>query len=318
MRLSEITEDILEGKHLTKEDDLSVFLEADINELTEEADWIRKTFLGSETDTCTIISGISGGCSEDCKFCAQSAHSETGCQVHGLLYEDDIVSQAKSDQEEGVARFSIVNSGRAPSAEDFEKLVAVFQRMNQELDISLCASLGFLSEDQWTCLYEAGVKRAHINIETSRNFFPQICTTHTFDDKIRNIYRAKAAGLEICSGGIIGMGESWQDRIDMALTLSEMDVRSIPINILIPVKGTPLEDVPRIDEADILRTIAIFRFICPKAHIRLAGGRALMEDNGRRAFLSGASATITGNMLTTSGSTIKSDLDMLHELGLTT
>lgn len=187
--------------------------------------------------------------------------------------------------------------------------------MNKECKIGLCASLGFLTSEQFHKLKTAGVTRIHNNIETSRRFFPYICTTHTFDDKINNIKRAKAEGLSVCSGGIIGLGETWEDRIDMALTLFDLDIHSIPINSLMPIPGTPLADNSRLSEEDILRTIGIFRFINPEAHIRLAGGRALMKNYGRETFLSGASASITGNMLTTSGSTIKSDQDMFAELG---
>ena len=187
--------------------------------------------------------------------------------------------------------------------------------MRDNLKIELCCSLGFMTEEQFHRLHMAGVTGVHCNIETSRRFFPQICTTHKFDDKIANIKRAQAEGMAVCSGGIIGMGEDWEDRIDMALTLKELGIESIPINSLMPIKGTALEDRPRLTEEEILRTVAVFRYINPEADIRLAGGRALMSENGKEAFVSGASASITGNMLTTSGSTIKSDMAMLKALG---
>ena len=189
--------------------------------------------------------------------------------------------------------------------------------MKKESSMELCASHGLLTQEQFFELKKAGVKRYHANIETSRRNFPNICTTHTFEDKLECIRRAKNAGLEVCSGGIIGMGETWEDRIDMALTLSELDVRSIPINALIPIKGTALENVERISEEDILRTVAIFRYIVPQADVRLAAGRDLMSDCGRRAFLSGANSTITGDMLTTSGNKINDDKAMLGSIGFT-
>ena len=184
--------------------------------------------------------------------------------------------------------------------------------------MELCASHGLLTQEQFNRLHSAGVRRYHANIETSRRNFPNICTTHTYDDKLECIRRAQKAGFEVCSGGIIGMGENWEDRIDMAVSLSELGVKSIPINALMPIKGTPLENTRRITAEDILRTVAIFRYIVPEADIRLAAGRNLMENCGAKAFLSGADATITGDMLTTSGNRIKGDVEMLHSMGFST
>lgn len=182
-------------------------------------------------------------------------------------------------------------------------------------NIELCASHGLLTEEQFRELKASGVFRYHANIETSRRFFPQICTTHTYDDKIACIKAAQRAGLSVCSGGIIGLGENWEDRIDMAFSLQELGIESIPINVLIPIKGTPLQNQKPLSEDDIIRTIVIFRYINPTAYIRLAGGRTLMQDSGRHAFHSGANAAITGNMLTTSGNNIKQDLEMLSDEG---
>jgi biotin synthase len=235
--------------------------------------------------------------------------------VYGLLDYDRILAEAKSNEEEGVDRFAIVISGHNPSDEDFEKLIEIYKKLRTDLKISLCASLGFLTQEQFERLYAAGVRSYHNNIETSRRFFEHICTTHSFDDKIANIKRAKAAGLSVCSGGIIGMGETMDDRIDMALELSELEISSIPINSLIPIPHTPLENLPTLSEDEILRTVAIFRYINPTSNIRLGAGRKLISGNGVAAFTGGASATITGNMLTTSGSTIKSDRETLKSLG---
>ncbi|MBO5551437.1 MAG: biotin synthase BioB, partial [Lachnospiraceae bacterium] len=295
--------------------DPGFLIKADLEELKKGADKIRASLCGNKVDLCTIISGRSGRCSENCKFCAQSAFHHTDCAEYGLLSSDEIFEQARANEEEGVDRFSIVDSGYGPSPEDFEKIISILERMRDDLEIELCCSLGFLTGEQFHRLHMAGVTGVHCNIETSRRFFPQICTTHKFDDKIANIRRAQAEGMAVCSGGIIGMGEDWEDRIDMAMTLYELGIRSIPVNSLMPIKGTVLEDRPRLTEDEILRTVAIFRYINPEADIRLAGGRALMSENGREAFVSGASASITGNMLTTSGSTIKSDMAMLRSLG---
>lgn len=189
--------------------------------------------------------------------------------------------------------------------------------MHKTLTIDLCASHGILSQEQFHRLVQTGVTSYHHNIETSRRYFPQICTSHTYDDRIRTIKAAQAEGLCVCSGGIIGMGETWQDRLDMAFELQGLGIESIPINALMPIPGTGMEGRPSLPPEDILRTIAIFRFINPTANIRLAAGRKLLPDNGKSALLTGASASITGNMLTTSGTTIAEDMEMLAELGLT-
>lgn len=315
MKPLELADEIIAGRRLTREDNLRELLTCDLDELKEGADKIRKTYCGDKVDLCTIISGRSGKCSENCKFCAQSAFHHTSCEVYDFMDEDEIIAQAKANQDEGVDRFAIVDSGKGPTPEDFEKLIHVFERMHRELKIDLCCSLGFMTQEQFHRLREAGVTSVHNNIETSRRFFPYICTTHTFDDKIANIRRAQKEGFCVCSGGIIGMGENWDDRIDMAVTLNELGIESIPVNSLMPIPGTALEYVPRLTEDEIVRTIAIFRYINPEANIRLAGGRALMADNGFQTFKAGASASITGNMLTTSGSTIKKDKAMLESLG---
>ncbi|HEY9575080.1 MAG TPA: biotin synthase BioB [Lachnospiraceae bacterium] len=315
MDMMKLAKEIVGGRRLKKDEETGYFLNCDLESLGRGADYIREQICKEKVDLCTIINGRSGRCSEDCKYCAQSAHYKTECETYDFLEEDVILKEAKSNQEELVDRFSIVTSGKALSGEEFEKALSAYRKMKEELRIELCASHGFLTKDQFVALKEAGVSSYHDNIETSRNFFPQICTTHTFDDKIKTIQSAKEAGLSVCSGGIIGMGESWQDRIDMAFTLQELEIYSIPINVLVAIEGTPMEGRKPLCREDILRTIAIFRYINPEANIRLAGGRILLPEAGKEAFLYGASATITGNLLTTSGNTIKKDREMLKEMG---
>ncbi|MBQ1802536.1 MAG: biotin synthase BioB [Lachnobacterium sp.] len=315
MNLWKLSNEIIKGERLKKEDDLSFLLEADLDELTSAADNIRKNLNGDTVDLCAIINGKSGKCGENCRYCAQSIHHNTNCEIYDFLDSDTIFEEAKNNSKEGVNRFAIVTSGKSLTGDDFEKALQIYKKMNEELSIKLCASLGFLNEDQLRKLYDAGVRNYHDNIETSRRFFPHICTSHTFDEKIETIKLAQSIGFNVCSGGIIGMGETWQDRIDMAFTLFELGITSIPINVLMAIPGTPLENQPTLGREEILRTIAIFKFINPDADIRLAGGRKLLPENGRDAFLSGISSTITGNMLTTSGSTIKSDRNMLKQLG---
>ena len=317
MDVMEIAERIRDGYRINRNDkDIIGLLKTDDpDKLLMAADMLRKHFKGDYVDLCTIIAGKSGNCGENCKFCAQSAFNHTQCEVYKLLDYETIYNEAHSNETEGVKRFAIVNSGKGQTDSEFEELIKIYERLGRELKISLCASLGFLTQEQFERLYKAGVRRYHNNIETSRGYFPKICTTHSFDDKIANIKRAKKAGLEVCSGGIIGMGETLDDRIDMAFDLMELEIKSIPINALIPIKGTSLENLSQLTEDEILRTVAIFRFINPEADIRLAAGRSLIKNDGERAFLGGASATITGNMLTTSGSTIKSDMEMFNRLG---
>lgn len=303
---------IIEGKRITRGEDLSYFITCDLQELCDGADAIRKYFCGDKVDLCTIINGKSGRCGEDCKYCAQSAHNKTGITEYEYLSVDEIVTTALSNEAEGVDRFAIVTAGRGLSEKDFDKTIEAYERMKKVCKLSLCASHGFLTREQFHRLRLAGVESYHENIETSKRFFPSICSTHTYEQKIECIRLAKEEGFDVCSGGIIGMGESWEDRIDMAVSLSELGVCSIPINALMPIKGTPLENRDILSEDEIIRTIAIFRYINPESNIRLAAGRALMNNNGENAFRSGASATITGNMLTTSGSTIESDKKMLQ------
>ena len=317
MNILTLAQEIIDGRRLTREDDLSFFLTCDLDDLCKGADQIREARIGDKVDLCSIINGRSGRCPEDCKYCAQSAHHHTNCEVYDFLPEEKIVELCKLNESEGVDRFSIVTAGKALTGKEFDKAIHAYETMKKECKIDLCASMGFLSADQLHRLHEAGVTSYHHNIETSRRNFPNICTTHTFEDKLEVIRRAQAAGLSVCSGGIIGMGETWEDRIDMAITLSELGIKSIPINILRPIPGTPLEHQAALSEDEILRTIAIFRYINPTAMVRLAAGRNSMEHSGEQAFRSGANAAITGDMLTTSGNRISEDQEMLASMGFT-
>lgn len=311
----QLAQRIMNGYRLNRKEDLSFLVTTDLKELCEGADQLRKYFHGNQVDLCAIINGRSGKCSEDCKFCAQSGHHNTGIAEYDFLDSSVILEDCKKHEAEGVHRYSIVTAGRTLEGRDFDKALTAYHAMKAECCIQLCASHGLLSEEAYIALKEAGVARYHENIETSKRNFPNICTTHTYEDKIRCIRFAKKAGLEVCSGGIIGMGENWEDRLDMALSLSELEVDSIPINALMPIQGTPLESCTMVTEEELLRTIAIFRYINPAADIRLAAGRAIMTNSGEKAFHAGANATITGNMLTTSGNNIEQDIHMLKALG---
>lgn len=276
---------------------------------------IREQLCGNVFDLCSIINGKSGACSENCKYCAQSAHYSTRVETYPLLDAEVFIKDAKEHKAEGVLRYSIVTSGKRLSKKEVEDVAKIYKRMREECEIKLCASHGLLDEEDFTKLKEAGIVRYHNNLETSRNYFASICTTHTYEDKIKTIKAAQRVGLEVCSGGLFGIGETMEDRIDMAFELREMGVTSIPINVLVPIPGTPMEKMLPITEEEVLKSIAIYRFIHPTAFIRLAGGRMYLTDNGRLAFEGGANATITGNLLTTCGNTIQDDLKMLKTLG---
>jgi len=313
-----LADEIIDGRRINRSDTeiLEYFKTCDLSELTEGANRIREKLCGKKVDLCTIINGKSGRCGENCKFCAQSIHNHTNCETYDFLDQETIVKAAKNNAAEGVHRFSIVTAGKALKGDDFEKAIAAYKKMKSEVSIDLCASMGFITKEQLLQLKEAGVTAYHHNIETSRRNFPNICTTHSYDMKLETLRIVKECGLDACSGGIIGMGENFDDRIDMALDLAEIKVDSIPINALMPIPGTPLEKLESLSEEEILRTIAMFRYINPKADIRLAAGRKLLTNSGEKAFLGGANATITGNMLTTTGTTIKTDIELIKKLNL--
>ncbi|MGN1030200.1 MAG: biotin synthase BioB [Butyricicoccaceae bacterium] len=313
--MKKLAEEIIAGRRLNRGDDLSIFLSADLDELCRGADLIRKELCGDKIDLCTIINGRSGRCPENCKFCAQSCHHHTNIDEYPFLDQEHIVSECMQNEAGGVHRFSIVTAGRSLKGEELDQAIAAYERMHRESKLTLCASHGLQTEEEFRRMKDAGVDHFHANIETSRRYFPSVCTTHTYEDKIENIKRARRAGLGICSGGIIGMGESWEDRLDMALSLAELEVQSIPINILRPIPGTPYADMPPITEDDVLRTVAFFRYLNPTAWIRMAAGRNLFPDGGAVLFRSGANAALTGDMLTTTGTSIRSDKEMLSRLG---
>lgn len=305
---------VMGGHQVTREEALYLYGQP-LEELCGHADRIRRHFCSDGFDICTIINGKSGRCSENCKFCAQSAHNHTSAAEYPLLPPDEILAQAKRNQEQGVLRYSIVTSGKRLSEAEVDSMCEVIRSIKKEVGISVCVSFGLLKEQQFRKLKEAGVTRVHNNLETSRRNFPNICTTHTFDDKVEAIRAAQAAGLSVCSGGIMGLGETAEDRIDMALSLRELGIKSVPVNMLNPIPGTPLEGNQKLTQEDMRRIVAVYRFLLPEASIRLAGGRGLLPDKGKGCFVSGANAAISGDMLTTAGITMKTDMELLKELG---
>ena len=307
-------DEVLKGKQITKQEALELY-QMPLEPLCKKADEIRQHYCGNIFDLCAIINGKSGKCSENCRFCAQSAYSRTDAAEYPLLSKEEILTQAKQNDSQGVLRYSIVTSGKRLSEEEISQMCETIRVIREETGISVCVSFGLLTEEQFRKLKEAGAERAHNNLEASRNFFPNVCTTHTFEDKIATAQAAKEAGLAVCSGGIMGLGETEEDRVDLAMTLRALGVKSVPVNLLNPILGTPFAQNERLSEEDMRRIIAVFRFILPDAFIRLAGGRGLLPDKGRSCFLSGANAAISGDMLTTAGITVETDMQMLKEIG---
>ena len=308
---------IKENYRITKEDALALF-DQPLEELAKAANEIRLACAPKTTSVCSIISARQGKCGENCRYCAQSAHWKTSCTSHPMIKPEDAIPQCKKAIENKVSRLSLVTSGVGLKGQEFDQALECYKEILKTTDgkLLLCASHGIISYEQMVQLKEAGVVRYHHNVETSRNYFSKICTTHTYEDRIETIRNAKKAGLEICSGGIIGMGETIEDRIDLAMTICDLEVQSVPVNILNPIPGTPLENIEKISKEEALKTIAVFRFIMPSQFIRCAAGRKSLGQNGRDAFLSGANALISGDFLTVEGSTNKEDLEMLEELGL--
>ncbi len=270
--------------------------------LMEEALAAKLNNRGRRFSLCSIINAKSGKCSEDCAFCVQSAHFATDAPVYPLKTTEEIVAAAREAKRIGAHRFSIVTSGRGPTDREVERIAEAFTAIRREVDITLCASLGIMNRDQLLILKEAGVNRYHHNLETSREFFPQIVSTHTFEERIATIRAAQDAGLEVCAGGIIGLGESEEDRISLACTLRELQVDSVPFNILIPLPGTPLAKRPPLTATEILRAIALWRLINPSTPLRLCAGReTALTDLLGMACMAGADAMMIGGYLTQRG-----------------
>ena len=292
---------------------LERFQKSNLKELMKSGREIREKFSGKKIDLCTIVSGKTGGCPEDCKFCAQSLHRKGNIPETDLISREDLFKQAK-EMEGKVDRFSIVSSGRSLE-EDFDKVLEYYEDLDKEFCFNICASHGFLTEEQLKELKVRGVKRYHCNLETSQSFFPKICSTHDYQEKFEMIQKAQKLGYEICSGGIIGMGESFQDRWGLATTLKELKVDSVPINVLLPQKGTGLEEMEILSKEEILRTLVMFRHLLPETSIRFAAGRSLYTDFEEDILNTGIDGLMTGNLLTTIGSDLKRDREILDNLG---
>lgn len=315
MDLKSLKEKIYAGEDVSRDEAIALQYMENKEELYSAANEIREHFTGNVFDTCSIINAKSGQCSEDCKWCSQSVYHKTHAEVYPLLDAEVIIEAARYNASKGIGKFSLVTSGKKVSGKLAENLCSIYKRLNEEVEIELCASLGLVSKDVLKMLKESGVKNYHCNLETAPSFFGKLCTTHTAEEKIETLKNAKEAGLNVCSGGIIGMGETFVDRVDWAITLRDLGVMSIPLNILNPIKGTKLENAERLSDEEILTTFAMFRFVNPKAMIRFAGGRLQIEHIQEKALIGGINAALMGDMLTTSGSGIDNDKEMIERLG---
>lgn len=307
MQLKDLADKIIDGYEITKEEALELY-DAPLDELKESASKITSHFFKEAIELCCISNGKCGKCSENCKFCSQSRYYNTEIQRSVLKSVDEFFKEAQANDKRGVHRFSIVTAGVRLSKAELKTIAQAYKKISSELKISCCGSLGLLDYDDFVMLKESGLKRYHNNLETSPNFFKEICTTHTMKQKEDTIALAKKAGLEICSGCILGMGESVEDRVDIALELRKLQVDSTPINILNPIKGTPLENRPTVHPDEVRRTIALFRHVLPKTVLRLAGGRLIIQKYFTDLYKYGINAEITGDMLTTAGLTVADDI----------
>ena len=316
--IQEIKERILAGGEITEQEALSLLSTPHKEELYQAAHEVTRHFMGNVFDTCSIINAKSGNCPEDCKWCAQSGHYATSAERYSLVGPSECVAQASYNHKQGIGRFSLVASGRRQTDKEIDMISISYRAIRRAAPtLKCCASLGLLHEHQLQKLFDAGVTTYHCNMETAPSYFAELCTTHSQEDKEKTLAAARRVGMRICSGGIIGMGERPEQRVELAFYLKKLGSQSIPVNILQPISGTPLADASPLSDDEILTAIAIFRLVNPTAFLRFSGGRAqLSPEMQRRAIYVGINSAITGDLLTTIGQQAKDDMAMIEECGM--
>lgn len=315
MELQDVEWLVKDGQDLSFIQALDVAKKTPVAELVDCANRIRTEIHGDNFDLCSIVNAKSGHCSENCKFCAQSGFYSTAIQEYPLVNRDHTLKLALHNEAHGVGRFSLVSSGRTPRSQELTAYRDLYGALKEKTGLHFCASMGMLTPEKAEFLVSCGVSRYHCNLEACRTYFPQVCTSHTWEEKIATLKIARTAGMSICSGGIIGMGESLEHRIMLACELRDLQVMSIPLNVLHPIANTPLEHIVPLSVEEIIQAVALFRLINPKAVIRLAGGRGLMKDEQYRCFKAGANGAIVGDYLTTEGASLAEDLENIRQCG---
>ncbi len=316
-KMVEITGKILRDRDAISYEDaceLARLPEDETMDLLFFAQKIKKNYEKHELILCSIVNAKSGFCTEDCAFCAQSSHHRTGIKTYDLLTESEIIEKALQSKKDGATRYSMVTSGLMLTENEIDTVCRAAEAITAQTGLTVCGSLGVLTEARARRLREAGISVYHHNLETSRSFFPQVCTTHDYDDDIETVRLAKASGMKACSGGILGLGETWEQRVEMAFTLKELDVDGIPMNFLNPIPGTKMEGRPLLAPMEALKCIALYRFINPDKNILICGGREVtLRDFQSWIMLAGANGFMIGNYLTTQGRTIKTDMEMIQD-----
>ena len=317
--LEELTRRALEAQPFSVADAAALLAvkDADLPGLLAAADEIKRAHFGSTLALCSIANARSGRCAQDCAFCAQSAHHSTQAPVYSFAGPERVADAARRAKAAGVRRFAVVISGSGPQTDEFEAILAAVRAI-RHLDLEADASLGVLTRDQLAALKHAGLTRLHHNLETARSFFPSICTTRSYEDDVDTIRAALDLDIAVCCGGLFGLGENWDQRLELARTLRELGVSSVPINFLTPIPGTPLQHARVLSPEEALAIVAVYRFVLPRAHLRICGGREAVFGHRRAELLtSGASGLMVGDYLTTAGSPLERDLADIARLGLT-
>jgi len=318
-QVQELAERTAEGRRLTREQALTLASDATLDDLVAGARSLTRRFMGGQVEFCSIVNARSGRCPNDCAFCAQSVHYDTAAPIYDLIGTDALVAAARQAGAVGACRFSIVTSGPSVNDErDFEQICQAIRMIAAIRGIGEIAAPGTLTLEHARRLKAAGLIRYHHNLETSARYYPEICTTQDYTEKLETLRAARATGLEVCSGGVFGLGETWDDRVDMAMALRKLGVDSVAVNFLVPIPGTPIEGRARLSPDEALRIIAVYRFIFPRTSIRVCGGReAILDDRQPEMFAAGADGAMIGNYLTTLGRPPEEDVAMVAALGLT-